>query len=709
MQKQYLAAALLLFSAVPFAFCACINTVAGGASGVAAAATSSSDAFTAPVGMAALPDGTLLLSSAHAIYASQVGGTTVAVAGAPLAAGFADGAAAASRFSSPHALAYVPALHAVLIADYGGRRVRLLNLSSAMVGTVMGSGAALSSGDGGPPAAAAGMGPDYLAVSPVTGDVFVGDTVHTCVRRGAYGGAAYIGAAGGGVMSTVVGTCGGGATGARPAPGAQLAAGAPLFGQHSGVAVDSEGALYVSDTAGPWRVDLAAGTRTLLLQYLNEASGWANAVASLTVREDPTGAMVPPGRLLLFCTATSAYHQVLAVGPLPASSGRLSVFHNAANTNSYTGDGLPAPNATTDSMSTVHFDPFSRNVYIVASSTMALRAVAPNGIISTVLRGRSAATAGSGDGQLAINAALNGPRGIAIAPNSDIFFAEAAGARVRVLRANGIIGTVAGSGAVGFSGDGGPATAAALNFPYGLALLKNGDLVIAQSSSGCLRLVSAATGMISTLYGKCGNTTSSGDGGPASAATFASANSVVVDGAGGLYICETSARVIRFVDGATGVINRFAGSGRQFGPPQWTWDPSQEGGPARAADLLYPLVAALNPGGTDLFFTDFVLQTVYAVNVASNVLTRVLGLPYDSNRVPPAIPVSLSPPSAVTYNSVSAAGAPFDFGLTALHWELSSPDLRAMRGRSRRRCWGSLLKGAGASWCPHPMITSFSR
>ena len=387
-------------------------------------------------------------------------------------------------------------------------------------------------------------------------------------------------------------------------------------------------------------------------------------MTSLTVREDPAGTMTPPGRLLLLSTSTSAFTQVIAVGPLPASP-TLSVFHNAPNTRSFTGDGGPALTATTDAMSCVCFDPFSRNVYIVASSSVALRAVRPDGIINTVLRGTRATAAVSGDGQLAIASSLNGPRGIVIAPNGDIFFAEASAAKVRVLRSNGQLGTVAGSGTVGFSGDGGPATAAALNFPYGLALFPNGDLVIAQSSSGCLRLVTASTGIISTLYGKCGNLTSAGDGGPASSATFASTHSVVIDAAGGLYICETLARVIRYVSSSTGIINRFAGSGRVFGPPQWTWNPSQEGGPALAVDLLYPLVLAMNPQQTHLYFTDFYLQTVYAVDIASGVLNRVLGLPYDSyNMVPPQVPVSPNPPSASSYFSVRADGVVHNFGFS---------------------------------------------
>ncbi len=646
----------------------CINTVAGGAT----SESSTSLGFRFPAFATALPDGTIILSSENAIYSSQVDGTTAAIAGSASVAGFADGAAAAARFNSPQALVYVPEIEGVLVADYGGHRVRLLGLAGGFVTTLMGSDAVASTGDGGLPRAAALVNPSFLAVSPATGDVFVGDAGAGCVRRAAYGGAALIRAAGG-LMSTAAGACGATtavAAGNTPAPGSTVAAGASLFGVHSGIAMDSDGTLYVSDTAGPWRVDMATLQRVLLVNYVNQASGWANSVKSLTVREDPSNAMTPPGRLLLIAVSTSAFYQVQAVGPLGTSQApappplSLSVYHNRPNTNSFTGDGTPAINATTDTMPCVFFDRYSRNVYIVASATVAVRAVRPDGIINTVLRGASAAPAGSGDGKLAISGVLNGPRGIAIAPNSDVYFAEASGARVRVLRANGLLGTVAGSGVVGFGGDGGPATAAELNFPYGLMLFPNGDLAIAQSSSGCVRLVSAATGIITTLYGKCGNTTSSGDGGPARAATFASVHSLALDATGGIFVCETSARVIRYINSTTGVINRFAGSGKLFAPNSWTWNASQEGGPALAVDLLYPLVMALSPKGTDLYFTDFILQTVYAVRVGTGILTRVMGIPYDSSRVPPSIPISPNPASSVTYNSVSASGTSFNLGLS---------------------------------------------
>jgi WD40 repeat protein len=650
--------ALLLFAA-PLGLHAqaesCINTVAGGAE------SSDSTQFRAPAFTAALPDGTLYVTSENAIYAAQVDGTTVVVAGSPATAGFADGASATALFESPQALVYVPALGSLLVADTMGRRVRLFNLTSGMVSTLMGTGVANSTGDGGPPSAASLMNPKYIAVSPTSGDVFVGDVGDKCVRHAAYGGAASISRVGG-TMTTVAGACGNSGN-ISAVNGTLAAAGDPLFGMHSGVAVDLEGTLYVSDSAGPWRVNLATGVRVLLLRYVNLDTGWANVVTSLTVREDPAGAMTPPGRLLLLSTSNSGFTQVLAVGPLPASAGTLRVFHNAPNTRSFTGDGLPALNATTDPIASVTFDPFSRNVFIVAYTSVAVRAVRPDGIINTVLRGTQATAAVSGDGQLAIASSLNGPRGIVIAPNGDIFFAEASAAKVRVLRANGLLGTVAGSGTVGYSGDGGLATNAALNFPYGLALFPNGDLVIAQSSSGCLRLVSATTGIISTLYGKCGNLTSAGDGGPASAATFASAHSVVIDAAGGLYICEAAARVIRYVN-ATGIINRFAGSGRKFEPNQWTWDPSQEGGPALAVDLLQPIVMALSPQKTHLYFTDFLLETVYAVDIASGILNRVLGLPHDSTRVPSQVPVSPNKPSASNYFSVRGDGLIHNFSLS---------------------------------------------
>ena len=170
-------------------------------------------------------------------------------------------------------------------------------------------------------------------------------------------------------------------------------------------------------------------------------------------------------------------------------------------------------------------------------------------------------TAGfSGDGGPATGADLNFPYGVAVDGNGNLVIADAQNQRVRVVAgstgtfygqamAAGHIYTVAGTGTQGFSGDGGPATGADLNFPYGVAADGNGNLIIADRGNKRVRVVAAGTG---TFYGQAmtggdiytvagtGTAGFSGDGGPATSAELSGPAAVTVDGAGNLVIADTS-------------------------------------------------------------------------------------------------------------------------------------------------------------------------
>src|SRR5205823_3373140 len=116
----------------------------------------------------------------------------------------------------------------------------------------------------------------------------------------------------------------------------------------------------------------------------------------------------------------------------------------------------------------------------------------------------------------------------------NLYLADFCGNRIRkVTASSGIITTVAGNGTVGFSGDGGPATAAQINSPTGLAVDGTGKIYIADSSNGVVRRINAGT--ISTFAGT-GNYGFSGDGGPANAAQIGSPAGVTTDGAGNVFI-----------------------------------------------------------------------------------------------------------------------------------------------------------------------------
>ena len=229
----------------------------------------------------------------------------------------------------------------------------------------------------------------------------------------------------------------------------------------------------------------------------------------------------------------------------------------------YSGDGGPATAAEFWEPLGIAVDT-QGNVYIGDSGNNRIRKItASTGIITSIAgSGYSGGITGgfSGDGGLATSAALNAPAGIAVDATGNIFFVDGQSRVRKITASNGIITTVAGNGAFGYSGDGGSATAAAFNQPYYLALDAAGNIYVADSRNSCIRKVSAATGDISTV---AGNTTFgySGDGGPATAASFDVITSVASTAAGDLYIADAVNYRVRKVTAATGIITTVAGTG----------------------------------------------------------------------------------------------------------------------------------------------------
>ena len=589
MRMRTLAFALAVLRVSP---APCINTAAGIAAGAASAAPSAFSLPNAAVLVAApgAPAPTFFLSTAHAIWAAQDDGSSVLFAGASTPGFAGDGASASNaRFNTPLGLAAALAADALLVADSGNSRVRMIMLSNATIKTLVGSGVSkVSTGDGGPPAAALLVKPVAVAVSPATGDVFIADQGAACVRRARYGGMALTGARPG-VIDTAVGTCDT-TTAAFAAALSTVPTTRPL-GLLGAVALafDLDGVLYVVDAGTVWRVIIGAPTMTALYDFSRGFTysatlkgGLLNQISSITVREDPSGTAVPPGRLVLIASNTVGifYWNSLVLAITPA--GDASVYSGLPNTRSVTGDGGPALMATNLDIYFLTTDAAMLNVFFVAHSGSSVRLVTPAGTISTVLRG-TVAVVGAGTGLMANTVPLNGPRGVTVAPSGDIYFSEIVSALVRVIFTNGTLGTVAGNGIVGYSGDGGPALLASLNYPYELQVYKNGDILIGLST-GCVRVVSRATGIIRTVAGQCGRSAAAtGDGGPAIAATFTNCGRVVLDQNENIYIADSNARRVRVVNAATGIVSTFAGTGAAL--PVYIYDYSWEGGPALSVNL----------------------------------------------------------------------------------------------------------------------------
>src|SRR5229473_1607344 len=182
----------------------------------------------------------------------------------------------------------------------------------------------------------------------------------------------------------------------------------------------------------------------------------------------------------------------------------------------------------------------------------------------------------AGDGGPANAALLNGPFDVAFDAAGNLYFSDTFNCRIRrVAAASGVITTIAGNGDKGYGGDGGPATLAALNEPYGIALDRAGNLFIADRLNRRVRRIDAMTGIITTLAGT-GEAAYGGDGGKAEAAGLAEPNGLAFDPTQRtLYITDVADNRVRIVDLAAGTIASFAGTGAA--------EHSGDGGPAREA------------------------------------------------------------------------------------------------------------------------------
>ena len=176
-------------------------------------------------------------------------------------------------------------------------------------------------------------------------------------------------------------------------------------------------------------------------------------------------------------------------------------------------------------------------------------------IIETV-----AGNADVADGGAATAAQLGSPIGVAVDSDNNIYIADANNHRIRKVDTTGNISTVAGDGASGYGGDGGPATAAQLNAPRGVAVDGDGNIYIADVNNRRVRKVTASTGVISTVAGT-GTSGSDGDGGPAATAQLNTPWDVAVDGDGNIYIADRIGKRVRKVTASTGVISTVAGGG----------------------------------------------------------------------------------------------------------------------------------------------------
>ncbi len=186
----------------------------------------------------------------------------------------------------------------------------------------------------------------------------------------------------------------------------------------------------------------------------------------------------------------------------------------------------------------------------------------------------------SGDGGPANAAQINDPYGIVRGPDGAMWFCEHAGHRIRRVALDGTITTVAGTGQKGYTGDGGPAREATLDLPHELRFDCAGNLFIADTGNNAVRRIDAKTGIITTTVGGREHRGYSGDGGPAVAAALRGPHSIQFGPDGRLYVCDVGNHAIRIIDLTTGLITPFAGTGKP--------GPTPDGSPISGTPLNNP-------------------------------------------------------------------------------------------------------------------------
>jgi uncharacterized protein (TIGR03437 family) len=596
-----------------------ISTIAG--TGIAGFSGDGSAAVSAQVN----GPGTVATDSAGNVYFTDVGNAVVrkvdingnisTIAGTPgSVGGTGDGGPATKAKLDLHTgggLA-VDAAGNVYIADTLNCAVREVMVSNGNIATIVGTnGLCGNLGDGFPPTSALLQYPFGIAFDS-SGNLYIADTYNQKIREVS---------ATAQIIKTIAGNLNPGSGGDGGPPTA-----ASLY-YPFGVTVDAQGNVYIADTFNSEIRKVTAGASPTISTIAGSAklgSGLAGdgGAATSALLNEPVSIAVNSAGTVYFADLLNNRVRYVSQGTI----------NELAGADHAQGDGGKATAAYLYFPQSVAEDS-AGNLYIADTFNQEIRKVALDGAISTLAHVASpqsvvvdssgnvffsqgnqifkvdskgnithvagSATAGfSGDGGPASAALLNTPQGLAIDSTGNLYIADSYNHRIREITA-GNINTVAGSGATclspcntgSFTGDGGPATSATLSFPYGVAVDSAGNILIADSRNDAIRKVDAK-GMINTLAGTGGKTGYGGDGGPATAALLSGPLAVAPDNAGNVFIADSENNVVRVVDGF-GNINTIAGNNKAGF--------AGDGGPGTSAELYKPWGILVDPNANVLF------------------------------------------------------------------------------------------------------------
>ena len=533
-----------------------------------------SAALSNPYGIAVDSAGNVYIAdTSNCVVRKVSGGVITTVAGAS-ACGFSgdNGPATSAQLDTPSGVALDSAGN-LYIADTSNSRIR--KVSGGVITTVAGNVPGGFSGDGGSAFSAALSGPRALAFDSA-GNLYIADTGNGRVRE----------VSATGTITTVAGN---GTYGTSGDNGPATNAG---FYEIVGIALDPAGDLYIADFGGTIREVSGGVIKSVVGNNGLGFSGDNGPVAAAQIRESLGVAVDSAGNVYIADTSNFRIRKI--------STGTINTI--AGNgLSGFSGDNGPAASAELNYPAGIALDS-AGDVYFTDTYSNRVRKVS-GGIVTTVAGGGSA----PGDNGPATSAQLNQPSGIAIDSAGNLYISEPGAYRVRKVT-NGIITTVAGTGAEGFSGDNVPASSAALNGAYGLAVDSAGSLYIAD---GQFRVRKVSGGIITTVAGLPGTLGTYGDGGPATSADLYFPKGVAVDSSNNLYIADTRNGRIRKV--SNGIITTVAGGGFSSSP---------NGGPATSAGLNRPTGVAVDSDG-NIYIADTAVSAIW--KVSGGIINAIVG------------------------------------------------------------------------------------
>ncbi len=347
------------------------------------------------------------------------------------------------------------------VGDY---RVWKIN-SGGVVSTAAGNGLEGFSGDSGP-AASAQLNNPAAVTFDLAGNLYIADADNNRVRK----------VTPAGVITTAAGNGTAGWSGdGGPGPHAQL-------NHPMGLTSDSDGNVYIADTGNNRIRKLTPDGNIATIAGNGNASYYGDGgPANQGSLHSPHQLYFVPGYYMYIAdTGNQRIRELLPDGTITTVAGN--------GGQGLGGDGARAVSATLNFPTGVSGDA-AGNLYIADQGNNRIRVIAPNGNISTLAGG---SPYGLGDGGASTAAQLNGPESLALDSSGNVYFTDSGNNRVREI-SNGVITTVAGTGADGYSGDGGAASAAALNAPTGLVVDAVGRVFFADSGNNAVRLLQPAT------------------------------------------------------------------------------------------------------------------------------------------------------------------------------------------------------------------------